>query len=87
MGSRIFKRTNSPAWGATNNNSMKALTIIIYVVAFVTVATVAVAVKNSWSDIKRYVKTYFKTLRVKREARKIQQINNYLLNRYISPKV
>lgn len=65
---------------------MKALTIFIYVVAFVTVATVAVAVKNSWSDIKRYVKDYLKTLRVRREARKMQQVNQYLFNKYISPK-
>ena len=65
---------------------MKALTIFFLIVAAVNVALAIVAVKNSWSDIKRYVKDYFKTLRVKREARKMQQVNQYLFNKYISPK-
>ena len=68
-------------------NKMEALLVFIIFAIIVNVAAVVVAVKNSWHDIKRYVKTYFKTLRVKREARKMQQINNYLFNRYISPKV
>lgn len=68
-------------------NKMEALLVFIIFAIIVNVAAVIVAVKNSWTDIKRYVRTYFKTLRVKREARKMQQINNYLLNRYISPKV
>lgn len=65
---------------------MRALTIFFLIVAAVNVALAAVAVKNSWSDIKRYVKDYFKTLRVKREARKMQHVNQYLFNKYISPK-
>lgn len=68
-------------------NKMEALLVFIIFAIIVNVAAVVVAVKNSWHDIKRYVKTCFKTLRVKREARKMQQINNYLFNRYISPKV